>query len=700
MAVPKNKYPLIGELALKHGLIVKETLELAWKSCAKAQDPVTAFADLLLEQKLISSLDLKRLINASRAMTIRKKDVKFGTIAIEKGYISTSILKLALDEQKKELTLNKRSKLLGDILVEAGMITTSQRDDLLTEQNRHKELNRLIEKEKQITAALKPEEKLQPLTQNHNLTTALPLERGMKLTIPQDAIAAFISKTDEFDDSITSHEIKTILAKQNVVFGIVDETLINGFIKSKGFKTKPFRIALGIKPQRGKDATIKYFFDTDRLKVGKIDPKGVIDFKERGEIPKVAANDVLAEKTPLVEGRDGKNVFGETTVVSPAKDIKMKYEKGARLSTDGLKIIARIDGEPKLSWSGSVSVLDEVTTDNVDYESGHIDYKGNVKVKGIVQSGFKVSGENVRATEIDGGIIHAEGDLSVTGGINEAIIYAKGNVWAKFIHKSTILCMGDIYTTREIVESTIDTSGACVINQGKIISSTINAKMGIFAQNVGTERSIPSTLKVGEDIFVLKELTEIKKNIALVRQQLVKCKEKKSNLEAELLTEQKKTTKLAHIQDTSISAQRATIADIASLNQFKDQEKLNDMRAKLQMLKRDAATAEEDLNSCFEKVEIIEENLKALDSTISTHKGELSNLILEQENLAKWSKANPGVALVDVSQELMAGTKVLGCHSELTIKEHLKRAKIRELLTTKPGDDQDKGWWSMQVTPS
>jgi len=667
MATPDNpQYPIIGQLALKHSLITKENLEMALEKCGKGNDP--ALADYLLEQKLVSALDMKRLITASKAMEIREKDIRFGAIAIENRYISNSLLKLALDEQKMELTRNKRSKLLGDILVEACMITKDQRNNILKKQNRIKELNRLPQKTPG-SPNQEAEEQITVSQESHNLNTATILERGMKLTISQDAITAFISKTDDFDDNITLHDIKYILRSQGIVFGIVDDTLVKGFIESRGFKTKPFKIAMGVEPQKGTDASITYFFDTDRLKVGKIGPKGTIDFKERGDIPRVSALDVLAEKKPPVEGCDGKNVFGETTVVTPAKDIKMKYGKGARTSDDGLKIIAQIDGQPKLSWAGMISVLDEFTAENVDYESGHIDYQGNVKIKGCVQSGFKVSGENIRAAEIDGGIIHAEGDLSVAGGINEAVIYAKGNVWAKFIHKSTILCMGDLYANKEIVESTIENSGACVINQGKIIASTISSKMGIYAGNIGTERSISTTLKVGVDTFMKKELAKLKKTITENQENLLKAKEQKLKIEMAVKAEHKTTSHLAHIQEKGLAS------------------------------KQDVAKVDEDLNNSFKTLEMLENNLKKIAEEIKILKEELGSNLKERENIEKWSRENPGLSIVDVTQILMAGTKIIGPNSETTIGKTLKKAKVKELMYTASGKDSDQGWWEMRITP-
>ncbi|MCP4116550.1 MAG: DUF342 domain-containing protein [Desulfobacteraceae bacterium] len=695
-----NQYPLIGLLALKHGLIEQKDLDKAWLESRSTDQPDRSFADYLITNELVSDRDMKRLVTASRAMEIRNRDVKFGTIAIEKGFISNTLLKLALDEQKQQFTRYKRSRLLGDILVEASMISTRQRDYILKEQNRLKELNQARRK-KAAQRGRKPDGKSSTATPEvtANSMTSEDLNGGITLMLPQDGLSAYLLKTDEFDDSITAQDIQDMLSEKHIIFGVVDTTLIDGFIKSSGFKTKPFRIAKGIQPKKGADATIKYFFDTDSLKVGEISSTGEMDFKERGEIPKVPAGEVLAEKIPPVEALDGRNVFGEVFALPPAKDLKMKYGKGARLSEDGLKLVAQLDGQPKLSWSGVVTVLDEYTANgDVDYETGHIDYKGNVKIKGCVQSGFKVTGESIRAEEIHGGIIHAEGDLSISGGINDAVIYAKGNVWAKFIHKSKILCMGDIYTTKEIVESNIENSGACIINQGKIIASEITSKMGIYAGDVGTDRAKPAKLKVGVDIFVLKELEKLKTAIAQSRKKLVLSKEEKEALEVQVKEEQKTTSDLAHIQDRLLTAQRETTDEISALEKSGDQEGLAEQKVRLEKLKKETAKAEDNLNTHFENVEFLEGKLKKINDTIAAEKGTLGNLIVERDELGNWAKKTPGVAELDVTGRLTSGTKVGGVHSETTIQKTLKRAKLKELRFTQPGQDKDKGWWEMRVT--
>ncbi len=119
----------------------------------------------------------------------------------------------------------------------------------------------------------------------------------------------------------------------------------------------------------------------------------------------------MAEKFPMKEARAGYNIFDQMLEVPPVVDIPLRYKSGVTLSEDDLKLYAETGGHPRLSWSGNVQVVNTfVVKNDVDYETGHLEYSGDIDVRGTLKSGFKVRGHNVRINTSDGGEIHAEGD--------------------------------------------------------------------------------------------------------------------------------------------------------------------------------------------------------------------------------------------------------------------------------------------------
>lgn len=706
----KPKIPLIGLLAVKNLLVTKEDLQKGMSQCSGAENTELALKEYFLSSELISSHNMERLLRAAKALEIRQKEFKFGTIAVRKGFINQSVLKLALEEQQNAIKTKKKFRLVGDILVEAGMMTEKQRDYILKLQKRVrqevKKVNKLFPDDNE-NSGKDPEDQVSD-NSDENLSEkqedqSVLLEPeiiagGTKLEISKDFMGAFLSKTDHFDNNITLTEIKEALLDKGIVLGIVVDEMIEGFINSSGFKTKLFRVAKGISPIQGKDAKLEFFFNTDYLKAGGLTNDGVIDFKDRGEIPYVEEGTVLAEKIPMVESRHGRNIYGDEIETIPGTDISIKFGKGAKLSEDGFKVLAAVKGFPKYALSGHIFVHQEYATEgDVDYETGHINYDGNVSIKGRIKSGFKVKGNDITAIELDGGIVTAEGDIKIAGGINEGKIYARGNVYAKFIHKSEVICMGDVIVEKEIVDADIECSGSCVVENGKLIASRITAKMGVKARNIGTEMAGPNVIKVGHDAFTEKELEKNRKRVDGLKEQIGHHEKKKEKLKEENLNLQKQITEFAHVQDRSQLEEKEINSEISSMEDNASKaETIQESKKKIEQLKKNAQDAEENLDVCFDKSEKIEEIMEKENREIKALEKRRDNFLEEKTNLIAWAKENPGKPVVIVEGAMLTETVVFGQHSEKRVTEVIRHAKIMEVLCTSD-DGRSLNIYEMQV---
>ncbi len=688
----KSDIPLIGMLALKNRLITQEELLTGMAHCRGVKDIDNALEAYFLAEALISEKNIHRLAVAAKAIAIRQKELTFGAIALAKGYINKSVLELALEDQKVDLKQGRKPRLIGDMMVDAGLLTVKQRDAILKMQKRGR-------KQAAEAGQIQPD---MPLTevgagngQDKNILCAGPSESngvtrpvmlpevvisgGITLRIAEDFMSAFLIKGPEFDANVSVSDIKADLYDKGIVTGVVDEGMIQGFIGASGFKTKPFRVAKGIRPHGGEDAKVAYFFSTDYLKAGGMDENGTIDFRQRGEIPLVEKGTVLAEKTPRVKPSSGVNIYGEKILMPPVIDKALRFGKGAVLSEDSCKILAAVRGYPKFSLAGVIFVHEEyVTGSDVDFQTGHVEFDGKVNVTGCIKSGFKVRGSDITAVEIDGGIVEADGDLRVAGGINEGKIYARGNVYAKFILSTEILCMGDVYVEKEIVDCTIHAGGACSIFQGKLIASKVSAKMGLMARDIGTEMGGPTIITVGQDGFLEKELALNSKNAAAVKEELLTMEDKKSKATFQKNELNEKIPGLAHIQDRSQLAQ-AEIRE--QLNAPMSASVKEELTHKLSELERTAAEAEEDINRCFDKIDTFDTLIQTIDQNMERLNETLETLDQERSNLIQWSREHPGQPRVMVEGILRSGNKIIGQHSELTVDTTISHVRIVETLS-------------------
>ena len=308
-----------------------------------------------------------------------------------------------------------------------------------------------------------------------------------------------------------------------------------------------------------------------------------------------------------------------------------------------------------------------------------------------IKSGFKVKGNDITTVELDGGIVEADGDLKVAGGINEGKIYARGNVYAKFIHNSEIICMGDVQVQKEIVDSHIETSSSCIITNGKLISSTVTAKMGVNAKNIGTEMASPSTIKVGHDSFMEKELKKNKARIANLKENIFALEEKKVKVKEQNVELQREITEYAHVQDRSQLEQREIEAKLSDPANAGGQRQLAE-------LKSNAQKAEQDLDQCFEKSEALEGIMAKIDRDIGLLINKRDDLAEERNNLIQWGKDNPGKALVACEGAVLPGTTIIGKHSEYVVETLVRRSKITEILFKSQGEGGDRTVYQMKVT--
>ncbi len=639
---------MIEKIALLKKMISKEDYLKAVESCKMSKDFDKALKDYFITNKLIPSDELSKLKNSADSIKIIKSTEKFGSIAVKMGFISSKTLEATLSIQKQAVAKNKVPKRIGQILLDSGKLNRKQIKQIINVQKRTNQSSDLFES----------------------------IEFGMQLFVDDDGMSAYLRKTKDFDKTIEAYDIRAVLLEKKIQYGIVKDEIIKKFIETKEFEHKSFKIASGTPKSDGKDATILYHFKTDYLKAGKEDSEGGFDFKERGEVPKIKEKTLLAEKTPLKESNDGVDIFGNIILAEPGNDVPLKCDTGTSLSEDGMKAYSEVSGYPKLSLTGNISVMDTYTVKgDVNFETGHVTYKGNIDITGSLKNGFKVKGVDVNLFEIDGGMINSQGDVTVSGGINDAEIHAIGHVKAKFIHHSKISCLGNIYVENEIVDSQIEAGGACIIKTGNVIHSRITAKKGIHAKNIGTENTGPNELIVGQDLYVNKAITQIEDKILELRNARLSIEKDKKALATENQTHNE-TIKRATDGIEKILIEKQQI-EIRWSNLGKHPGKndeiilLNQKTNIIKQLENDRAERLHEIEKNKRKIQKISKKAIGLDN-------QLDSLSREKTDYVEWVKSNPGNAVVRVEERIISGTVIKGIHAQKKIKKSVSNVHIRE----------------------
>lgn len=514
--------------------------------------------------------------------------------------------------------------------------------------------------------------------------------QGLELVIADDFLTATLRVPEGSDPTtVPLKEIKAALIEEDIVYGISEDSLIKGFLHSKIFREKPFKIAEGIPPKPGKKGSIKFYFDTDYLKIGVITEAGTIDFKNRGEIPYTTEGTLLAEIKPSIQGEQGMDIFGRDIPVQQIQEVYLRCDSGTRQSEDGTKVYAAVNGQPKLNFGNRIQVLSELTIQgDVGFETGHVEFEGNIVIKGSVQNDFIVKGANINVSEATGATIIAKGDLVVQRGISGSTLNIEGNIQAKFIHNCKISAYGNVVAEKEIIDCVIDCSGMCSVEKGKIISSDISAKLGVEALEIGTEMSKPCKLRIGVDDHIRQETDIIEDQILEQKTLLAGLEQTLTELEEKEKNTHKVIAELAHVQDRSQIEQKDINQKIKALETTGDTETIKTFKQQIEELDQKARDADNSINQKFDEQDRIVEEIKQVKEMIIDHKDTIFDLNKQKKDKLAWADSIKGIAYVKTSKKIFTGTVIAGVHTVKTIKETISTARIREIKSPESAE----GW--------
>ncbi len=669
---------VLAQIALTNKILTKKdlaeafTVQLKEKSAGRK----TALDEILLARKMITPSIREDLLVAVK----RRLGKRFGAIAVQKGLATQEQVAMGLAEQAEEYKRLHSCRRLGDILTAKGVITEEQRDQIWLEQE---------------AVEVLPSESIPSSTaQTNGPTEEIDDINPFALSISADAMTAHIYRRPEASAKGTLEQIQAILTENRIKHGLVPEDQILLYLNDPEKSHDHFLIAEGAPPVPGQDASIKYHFSTDYLIAGKINEQGDIDYKDRGERPRVSKGDVLAEKTPLIPGQAGMDILGNIIPATEAEDIPIYCDEGTELSPDSLKVIAAIDGEPNLTKSGHISVFDElVIKGDVDFSTGNIHFNGNIQIKGAVHDGFLITGGNITAQEIFAAEIEAAGDVTVTGGILGAKISTEGNVSAKYIDHANIKSFGNVIVQKEVRDSKIRASGEFKTETGAVISSYVAAKLGVKVKNIGTDVSEPCKIQIGIDENVRKRIQAY----GFRHAEKTKILETLQNEYEDLINKsqelQNQIAQLAQVQDRAMNSRRSLSNRAAALDPTDQADELKQILRELKELDDKVKEADTELNKHFQGQEKIDAAASKLMDEIESIIAGIETIGNEKNAVLKWSEKNKAQALLRATGTIYSGTKILGRRAALALKEDVRNVSIREVKV-----DESEDTWELAVS--
>lgn len=682
----------VGEAAIRLHMLGREQVDNALRNAA-AGHPGRRPGAIFVEAGLLTEEQLDYLEQVSRFKAERIADKRFGELAVERGWVADGQVTAALETQKRRFIKGRQELRIGDLLVHEGLITAEQRDALLAEQHRAKEL--LQRTTSPEAAGDEPAEPTaaQPETPASE-TEGGPAEveepqtttRLLQVTIADDRLTAFVTLERE-DQRPDREKVAAEVKNAGIAYGI-DEAAIDRLVAEDAPVGEPVAVARGVPTTPARDGEIEYLFETQPLRPGTQTEDGHIDFRDRGEIPQVAEGELLARKTPAVDGEPGMDVFGNTIPAPKPRDPPLQAGSGAALGEDKLGVVAGQAGNPRASATGVISVYPEYRIEeDLDYSTGHVDFQGRVVVAGTVRKGFRVRCGELVAQEIEEADVEVEGDVRVEGGVLGARIRAGGSVKARYLHDTTADVTGDVIVASEVLDSQLQISGALHAEGCTIFTSRISAKGGIHAKEIGSESSKPCQVTVGIDDPTLAEVERLEAEAAEKEQALESLPERIEQLRARRAELDEEIQEHAQVQDRGQVRERELNAALEGGEGSPAQ-----VRNELTQLQQEVKEAEEKLGALFAEQDRVMDEADTLERRLEDDRAAVEQLRRDARIRREWTEDNPGNPVVEVREALRSGTLIRTPHLEVKVSRDYPRIVLEERRSV---DEHGRTTWRL-----
>lgn len=321
------------------------------------------------------------------------------------------------------------------------------------------------------------------------------------------------------------------LQNQQVTSGL-DAARVTSLAREKPYFSM-IPIAVGTPAIEGTNGSVVEHFSRVQEFEVKIDEEGVADYKSSNYVRQVYKDTVICDIILPVEGTPGLSVDGKVIQPKAVRPAKVPKGRNTTITEDGLKMVATMDGNLEFKGDGfHVRPVMEIPGD-VDYETGNINFTGDVHVHGDVRENFSVIATGSVTVDglVEAATVEAGGDLLITKGVvgdNRALLKCQGTLRAKYL-ESCVIYSGKCVFSDCIMNSQVFSDGCIDVTSGRgsVVGGALVAAEGIRAKMIGAESGRRTELTMGILPVVQAELQDLKN-------ELVACQDEDRELERQL----------------------------------------------------------------------------------------------------------------------------------------------------------------------
>lgn len=300
---------------------------------------------------------------------------------------------------------------------------------------------------------------------------------------------------------ITADEIRELLKVNGVTHGI-DPDLLQMLLKpncAAGW----YDVAVGEPPIDGTDAVIECKVNLDHSSIPVPGEDGMVDFRDRGDLPEVTMGTAIYVKIPGREAKDGVDLSGNPIPAKPSRDISLITTENTRLRDgDSFVVEAACDGYLFMGRDGRMQVgrVFNVKGD-LDLQVGNIKYHGPVHVGGNVPSGFQIhaGGDITVMGTAESADIHSTGGaIEIRGGVFGGKIHAAGDLKLAFAHDAVLQAGGVLDGGKYLQHCQARCTILRFARGGMIVGGQVLASREVDCDTLGTEAGSPTLVSLSD----------------------------------------------------------------------------------------------------------------------------------------------------------------------------------------------------------
>ncbi|MEN8904928.1 MAG: flagellar assembly protein A [Clostridiales bacterium] len=234
------------------------------------------------------------------------------------------------------------------------------------------------------------------------------------------------------EKKINKDFIYDLLSKNNITYGIKESVITN--IIEENLPNK-YLIAQGDFSEEPIDEKIEYYFESEEIKKVNLSENtiGNIDYKNMFKYIDVKVGEIIAKIIPFQMGKEGKTVYGDILKISTPTKLNIIDTPDALYDKTKGIVIAKKPGRPiKINKQNSLmfNIIEKLTVENVNMETGNIKFNGDIEVKGFVNESMEVlSKKNVYVKNgCSFATIQAANNIEIKESIISSKIFAAKNV--------------------------------------------------------------------------------------------------------------------------------------------------------------------------------------------------------------------------------------------------------------------------------